>query len=1446
MAETGALLPTYNGDKTALGYYNSDVVQTLTVEDTSTDGNGGWGDGIWNNRVKIFAPGTQDYITVDFVAANDFVGTMFQIWPTNGAGSFSKTGVFNDASDPTGATVSIVDKYGFEVNSVTAGKRYTLRVYDPNAEGLAIGVYGANTIYFGNVTYGKGTPAEPITPPNVTVGDNREYSIYTGDETALGFENGTMVFLLQNATPDNLYGDGWAKRMIFGASTAQDYITFEFVAKEDVEASNIFHVWGAKGSPSIGTVSASTGLGGDWAIILDKNGLGITSIKAGEHYFASIACAGLTEVQVGLIDANEIYVANVTEGSGALPTAIQPLIYAADNSVLSVYEGDKAALGFAENTLVFESTAGTGTWNDNAIKFYTDSAANCLTVDFALSEALVANCNQFMIWTSKVTSGAAAFINNCAVVQNSISVEIFDADGNVATSFEANKKYTFKIYHEGSTYVTIALVGDTQSGKTIYYGDYADTDDVCIALPENVVTDAAGANLSQYAGDATAYGFANTDYVFEATMTAAWDDRVIIPVDSTAYDYMDVEFVVTSGLWYFNAWVVNAGGMLDGNYLVAENASNATYGSGYAPHTANTGANGGNTKIQVLDVDGNVLTGARTVGTRYVLRVYLDNESLTQVQLGQANTTILFANVTFGMVETITADSTNTSAVSVYDGDVTALGFAAGSRVYEYVGTDSTNDKAVFDVDSANYDYVDVQVVIASGDGYFFGYALNGGSYLNSGSSYVIDPSNIRLASGADMDRTIQVFDANGNAVSTLMSTNTLYTLRVYISGMDQFKIAKTGSTIYLANVTHGNDVTVEKPTEVVTDGSGTELPQYTGDATAYGFANTDYVFEQVTTSAWDHRAHVGNNSTADFLVFDFSITNPSNMTIWFTRNGSVVAGYSNIVTATTYVAANECAARTIYVFGADGSGVSEIVANTKYTMWVYLGGADAFHGIAIGNSSATIYYANVRYKSTGENIMRQGDANALLPEYTDDVTSIGFEEGTFVQTLVGDSDSWAESIYANRARITADGTQDYISVDFAVQNELSGANLFYFWTPSTNGSFAKDGTCSVLTTSLVDENGFAVTSVEAGKKYTLYVYDPGATYLAIGAYCNNTVYFGNITYGTGELEEPYELLNNATTYEGDVTALGFAEGEYVQQMVTEASDNVWDGTRQGLAVDIVAPEGQYVSVMFSLSSDFTSSDGNLFFVWCRLGETWPTNFYVSLTASANARILGTNGEVVTDTLKANTVYMLELYADGVDKYQLANINTMALTVSFATKSVKTYATSIANSPVTGSRDGAVTVSYGNNELGFGRNEVVKQLETETVSNVWSDTQATRGGGRASWLIKVAAEAGKTVQVRFALSQDFTSTGMLFYVWAYSDNNGTCPANGSVTLSGSTAMTASITDEAGNAVTELKANQVYVLSLYVDTAIKYDIGNFVAGGMITYVSSEVTLTDPNA
>jgi hypothetical protein len=93
-------------------------------------------------------------------------------------------------------------------------------------------------------------------------------------------------------------------------------------------------------------------------------------------------------------------------------------------------------------------------------------------------------------------------------------------------------------------------------------------------------------------------------------------------------------------------------------------------------------------------------------------------------------------------------------------------------------------------------------------------YGLKGGNWHKGGASYVIDPSWLRFSDGSASDRIIEVFDAQGNKVTSLLNTNTLYTLRVYtkVGELDEIRIAKNGSTIYLANVTYG--VATELPVE--------------------------------------------------------------------------------------------------------------------------------------------------------------------------------------------------------------------------------------------------------------------------------------------------------------------------------------------------------------------------------------------------------------------------------------------------------------------------------------------------------------------------------------------------------------------------------------------------------------------------------------------------------
>ncbi len=1474
----GESLDEFDGNESTIGYVNGTYVQQMVTETITQDW---WQTTNYPNEVVdsngktreqlsavIVMPEDKDWLSVD-ISVSNAVGTanLFHAWGTaDGAlTAFGEIGA-TTVTTSAGLQAQFLDKYGFRVSSLSAKTVYTMQLKKDGTEffKLANVIREGMTVYFANVIYGTGELPTPNTPPNVTMGDNREYSIYDGDETALGYAEGTMVFNLANATPDNIYGDGWVKRLIFGASTAQDYITFEFVAKEDVEASNVFHVWGAQGTPSIGTVSASTGKGGDWAIILDEYGFAATSIKAGKHYFASIACAGLTEVQVGLLDANEFYVANVTEHNGSLPTPRTALFDGA-----SYYDGDVTALGFAEDSEVYKYE--TSNYSSNRLYFEVDSTNyDYVEVDVNITSSTT----WFFMWGLKDSSwhnSGKSYVmdpSNLRFSDNSTCdrrIEFYNADGTkVTTLLSSNTLYTIRIYIKVGELTKICFA----QNMTMYIANLRFGEE--IIYPDNVIkysTDGGHTNevLPKYTGDQAAYGFGAEDFVFEGAMTSSWNDRVIIPVDSTNYDYMDVEFVVTSGAWYFNAWVVNANGMLDGSYLVAENASNSTYGSGYAPHTPNTGANGGNTRIQVLDVDGNVVTGGRTVGTRYILRVYTNDESLTGVQLGQDNTTILFANVTYGIEETIVG-TTNTSCVTVYDGDETALGFADGSRVYTYVGTDASIDKASFKVDST-YDYVEVQFVIGSGDGYFFGYALNGGNYLNNGSSYVIDPSNLRLASGSAMDRVIEVYDANGNAVSTLMSTNTLYTLRVYTDGMDEFRIAKAGSTIYLANVTHGNDSAIELPENVVTDASGATLSKYDGEQTTYGFSEEDYVFEQTISNLWNDRVIIAADNNYKYLDVQFVVTDGNWwFTVWVCNASGMLDG-SYLVAEQATSAGNAHATfgdgyakyngtnagnTRIQVLSYGVAVVGSRSVGTLYTLRVWLE-AENLTEIQIGKDNGTMLFANVNCTDEEPQVyIKQGDAGTLLPEYTGDVTSVGFEEGTLVQTLVGSVESgWGEAISSERARISADGTQDYISVDFVLATAHTGS-LFQIWPSSGSGTLNMSCVTSVTTAevTVVDEYGFVVSSIEVGKRYTLRVYDPGATSLAIGVYGLNTVYFGNVTYGTGEPEVYNYLTNNngvLATVDGDVTTLGFGEGEYVQQATTGS----WG---ESTGVRLYGDENSYVSVMFSLASDFNLSSGNLLYGWAHDPNDTTNNTYldayscyvIGSNASSSCRVFAVNGNAITDnTLKANTVYMLEIYfATGVVYYNIGGVPTDAITIYFAPKSVKTYSTSYSASITY--KNNAMTLYQGNEtDIGFNKGEVIWQLTTTDIEEGGNWYTAPSGGGysRSQLLAVVPTTVGQVVSIRFAVSEDFSSTSSLFFIWGYPSGSNSATTQA---ISLSTTGDCCILDVNGNAVNSLSANTVYVLKLYMADVAKYEIGNIYSTGMTTYFSSDIAYADYTA
>ncbi len=157
-------------------------------------------------------------------------------------------------------------------------------------------------------------------------------------------------------------------------------------------------------------------------------------------------------------------------------------------------------------------------------------------------------------------------------------------------------------------------------------------------------------------------------------------------------------------------------------------------------------------------------------------------------------------------------------------------------------------------------------------------------------------------------------------------------------------------------------------------DMNGAVLPTYENDATEMGFAADDHVQVVTMNSSWSDRIALGDSKTANYLVFDFALSAPGNMTVWVMANGEMVSGYSYVVLANNgglYLNEGKTP-REFTVVDQDGNVVnSALSANTKYTMYVYLGVGTStedatktcdIDGIQLGANETDFYVANLRY----------------------------------------------------------------------------------------------------------------------------------------------------------------------------------------------------------------------------------------------------------------------------------------------------------------------------------------------------------------------------------------------------------------------------------------------------------------------------------------------------
>ena len=823
-------MPTYDGDVTEIGFLagTEPVYQVVASESLG-----------WNNRIIMRVDPSKDYVKFDFTPSKD-IGAL-TMWPANANGTHGSYAVRGQGSstsdgDPNRRIV-VVDQDGKNPATFEKGVVYTVYFYLNDETNVQCSSFVDVTLYIANIECGNAEDA--VFETTVVQGDGRtEMPTYDGDVTAIGFAEGTTVYKLDNATPDSVYTDAWSKRAIISAPTTQDYVTFEFVTTSDI-TNGVFHVWGVNGVPDMVAIWVVTT---EKALITNMDGTAISAIKAGTHYLVNIACAGLKEIQVGLIAGdNTAYFANVEYKQGTFgavtpdePTDKNPVINGYGQN-MDVYSGDVTALGFAEGTIVYQQVQDTRTnmWSagstlglsmeQQTARITKATDEDYASIYFSLSRKLTGTYAFFAWWfdAENKNNGGAGYLQldggtaPASTAPTGFKVVVYDMDGNKATSFEANTAYEMRWYGEGATAFNVGCCEQDGNPITVYYTNPAHGNDEIVNPDDGSTTVDAnlfavnGGSLSVYQGDVTALGFAQGTEVLENGFKSnTWADGVQIPTDATT-NCLTLEFVLSAVPPKGEQLMIGAtiGGEMKWGVRISD--FQMTYNAEVDRPFP----------MELLDANGNPLT-AWVANEKCTMKLYHGGASMIYICTVQAGFTVYYNNAISQTNDVYVAPAVNTApkyttdgghsneTAAEYTGDVTALGFAEGTKVYEQTVANGWNDRVAIEVDSA-YDYVDIQFVLSSKVSLCIWINGESGGMLTG--NYTVDGSGNAAAVNGALERKIQVLDKDGNVVTTELELNKVYVLRIYIDGLAKVQLSTfSGATkLYYGNVSFGNDEVV-------------------------------------------------------------------------------------------------------------------------------------------------------------------------------------------------------------------------------------------------------------------------------------------------------------------------------------------------------------------------------------------------------------------------------------------------------------------------------------------------------------------------------------------------------------------------------------------------------------------------------------------------------------
>ncbi|MBP3422826.1 MAG: hypothetical protein J6K86_03570, partial [Clostridia bacterium] len=740
-----------------------------------------------------------------------------------------------------------------------------------------------------------------------------------------------------------------------------------------------------------------------------------------------------------------------------------------------------------------------------------------------------------------------------------------------------------------------------------------------------------------------------------------------------------------------------------------------------------------------------------------------------------------------------------------YDGDVTAVGYAAGTKLTAATTTNGWDHRVRVNGD-LNFDFVDLQFSVSSevGSTTVWMYGVDGAMLT---CSYSVSTSGVTPSEANGPAKIIQFFDANGHVTSVAkFAANTVYTLRVYLDGATAFDFGmfNVSVTMYFGKISYGNVTDLAETVQIeVEEGCSFALPTtIEGTVTSVTLEG-----KEILSRVEDGKAIINGSAVTAF--------GQEKVLLIETTEGTYSL-YADV--ATKFITT----ADELKALGVGGNRTNTADITGYYALAndiTFEHAADYSDLVAAGYPKNGDYY----FKGTFD-----GFGHTLYNIRVSDGGIFGLMRGATVKNLN------MENVYLIDNPPSGVSNQDggYMAIlAFSAPSSvfeninITIASSPNAWTWKRDGLFVCSSSWGAATyrNITVDASGLKLKTLLGISHNANNVYEnvviTAADYVAIGYTADS--------YATGSVQNTAALMSefpagvtfirnsklnvvqthaNATllVYTGDETALGFAEGTTVYEAVQDNRKAMWANANTGetgtgdLGLTMEAQriritkglEEDYASIQFSLSREMTGTYA--FFAWYidSTGARHGSNVYLRLDGKANQTTadgmtviaLDMDGKPVT-SFAANTAYEMRWYGKGV---------ATAFEIGCCVTSGNFITTYFAN-PSSGSGQlinatnnaGTLPIYTGDvTKLGFEEGTSV-QYRTEEhdlvggAGNWWQTGTAVEINGETldcSTNLKrqlgqpiIYADANyDVVCIEFALSEAVAS-GNVFHVWAYDE-----------------------------------------------------------------------------